>query len=46
MHRCNNYLYKILNETLIEISKQTRIPKSRLLDEDIKDLIKKYEKKD
>ena len=28
-----------------ERAKKTRIPKSRLLDEDIEDLLKKYEKK-
>ena len=29
-----------------QLSKRTRIPKSRLLDEAIEDLLKKYEKKD
>ena len=29
-----------------ELAKGTRIPKSRLLDEAIEDLLKKYEKKD
>ena len=28
-----------------ELSKQTRIPKSRLLDEAVEDLLKKYEEK-
>ena len=28
------------------LSKRTRVPKSRLLDEAIEDLLKKYEKKD
>ena len=28
-----------------ELSKKTRVPKSRLLDEAIEDLLKKYEKK-
>ena len=32
-------------EPFNSLSKQTRIPKSRLLDEAIEDLLKKYEKK-
>lgn len=35
-----------LVEPFNELSKKTRIPKSRLLDEAIEDLLKKYEKKD
>lgn len=33
-----------LVEPFAELSKQTRIPKSRLLDEAVEDLLKKYEK--
>ena len=36
-----NELYRDLNE----LTKKTRIPKSRLMDEAIEDLLKKYEKK-
>ena len=36
-----NELYSELNE----LTKQTRIPKSRLMDEAIEDLLKKYAKK-
>ena len=35
-----------LVEPLNALSKKTRVPKSRLLDEAIEDLLKKYEKKD
>lgn len=35
-----------LVEPFNELSKKTRIPKSRLLDIAIEDLLKKYEKKD
>ena len=35
-----------LVEPFDELSKMTRVPKSRLLDEAIEDLLKKYEKKD
>jgi len=34
-----------LVEPFNELSKKTRVPKSRLLDEAIEDLLKKYEKK-
>ena len=34
-----------LVEPLNELSKQTRVPKSRLIDEAIEDLLKKYEKR-
>ena len=34
-----------LVEPLNALSKKTRVPKSRLLDEAIEDLLKKYEKK-
>ncbi|MCI6054376.1 MAG: ribbon-helix-helix domain-containing protein [Dysosmobacter sp.] len=34
-----------LVEPLAELSKQTRIPKSRLLDEAVEDLLKKYQQK-
>lgn len=34
-----------LVEPYNELSKKTRVPKSRLLDEAIEDLLKKYEKK-
>ncbi len=34
-----------LVEPFDELSKKTRVPKSRLLDEAIEDLLKKYEKK-
>ena len=37
----DNSLVKAFNE----LSKQTRIPKSRLLDEAVEDLLKKYEEK-
>ena len=36
---------KKLVEPYNELSKKTRVPKSRLLDEAIEDLLKKYEKK-
>ena len=32
-------------EPLNELSKKTRVPKSRLIDEAIEDLLKKYEKR-
>jgi predicted DNA-binding protein len=35
-----------LVEPFAQLSKKTRIPKSRLLDEAIEDLLAKYEKKD
>ncbi|RHR10804.1 ribbon-helix-helix domain-containing protein [Pseudoflavonifractor sp. AF19-9AC] len=34
-----------LVEPLNELSKKTRVPKSRLIDEAIEDLLKKYEKR-
>ena len=34
-----------LVEPLNELSKKTRVPKSRLIDEVIEDLLKKYEKR-
>ena len=34
-----------LVEPLNELSKKTRVPKSRLLDEAIEDLLKKYERR-
>ena len=34
-----------LVDPLNELSKKTRVPKSRLLDEAIEDLLKKYEKR-
>lgn len=34
-----------LVEPLNELSKKTRVPKSRLLDEAVEDLLKKYEKR-
>ena len=37
-----NELVKPLND----LAKKTRIPKTRLLDEAVEDLLKKYEKKD
>lgn len=37
---------KNLNAKLVEFSKEIRIPKSRLLDEAIIDLLKKYERED
>ncbi len=39
-------LDKKLVEPFNELSRKTRVPKSRLLDEAIEDLLKKYEKKD
>ena len=38
-------LDKELVDPFKELSKKTRVPKSRLLDEAIEDLLKKYEKK-
>lgn len=38
-------LDKELVEPFNELSKKTRVPKSRLLDEAIEDLLKKYEKR-
>ncbi len=42
-------LISSLDNTLVaplnELSKKTRVPKSRLLDEAIEDLLKKYEKR-
>ena len=35
-----------LYHDLDELTKKTRIPKSRLMDEAIEDLLKKYEKRD
>ena len=39
-------LDKKLVEPFNELSRKTRVPKSRLLDEAIEDLLKKYEQKD
>ena len=39
-------LDKRLVEPFDELSKKTRVPKSRLLDEAIEDLLKKYKKRD
>ena len=38
-------LDKKLADPFRELSKKTRVPKSRLLDEAIEDLLKKYEKR-
>ena len=38
-------LDKTLKEGLQKLSEETRIPQSKLLDEAIEDLLKKYEKK-
>lgn len=43
--RLASSLDNALVEPLNELSKKTRIPKSRLLDEAIEDLLKKYEKR-
>jgi metal-responsive CopG/Arc/MetJ family transcriptional regulator len=42
--RFTNTLDNKLKEQFDELSKETRIPKSRLLDEAIEDLLKKYGK--
>ena len=44
--RFTSSLANELVEPWNELSKTTRIPKSRLLDEAIEDLLKKYEKKE
>lgn len=44
--RFTSSLANELVEPFRELSQKTRIPKSRLLDEAIEDLLKKYEKKD
>ena len=43
--RFTSSLKNELMAAFTELSKQTRIPKSRLLDEAIEDLLKKYEQK-
>ena len=43
--RFTSSLENELMTAFTELSKQTRIPKSRLLDEAIEDLLKKYEQK-
>lgn len=43
--RFTSSLQKELMPQLDELSKITRVPKSRLLDEAIEDLLKKYEKR-
>ena len=43
--RFTSSLDKQLVEPFDSLAKKTRIPKSRLLDEAIEDLLKKYEKK-
>lgn len=43
--RFTSSLKKELMPQLDELSKETRIPKSRLIDEAIEDLLKKYEKR-
>lgn len=40
----SNAIDKDLYEKFVELSKETRIPQSRLLDEAIEDLLKKKEK--
>ena len=42
--RFTSSLDKALMPKLDRLSKETRIPKSRLLDEAVEDLLKKYEK--
>ena len=44
--RFTSSLKNELMEGFNQLAKQTRIPKSRLIDEAIEDLLKKYEKKD
>lgn len=44
--RFTSSLANELVEPFHELSQKTRIPKSRLLDEAIEDLLKKYERKD
>lgn len=43
--RFTSSLDKKLVEPFDELAKKTRVPKSRLLDEAIEDLLKKYEKR-
>lgn len=43
--RFTSSLKKELMPQLDQLSEQTRIPKSRLIDEAIEDLLKKYEKR-
>ena len=43
--RFTSSLDKALKPKLDRLSKETRIPKSRLLDEAVEDLLKKYEKR-
>ena len=43
--RFTSSLDKALMPKLDRLSKETRIPKSRLLDEAVEDLLKKYEKR-
>lgn len=40
----SNAINKELHERFIELSKETKIPKSKLLDEAIEDLLKKRKK--
>ena len=44
--RFTSSLKNELMEQLNELAEKTRIPKSRLLDEAIEDLLKKYKKRD
>lgn len=44
--RFNSSLKNELMEQFNQLAEKTRIPKSRLIDEAIEDLLKKYEKKD
>ncbi len=43
--RFTSSLQKELMPQLDQLSRETRVPKSRLLDEAIEDLLKKYEKR-
>lgn len=44
--RFTTYLPENLKDAVVKISEETRIPQSRLFEEAVEDLLKKYEKKD
>ena len=43
--RFSSIINEELRDKLIQLSEETRIPQSKLLDEALEDLFKKYEKK-